>query len=123
MTTTHTAASLAALHADDPRKLDALAAELIPVPDLRWQPDTITGQEIAGFLLGSGFFRFFEPSSDLNHAAMLEARLAERNLEGYYGSALMDVLVDEFHPGVFYIATATAAQRTIAAILAAQEAK
>ena len=62
-------------------------------------------------------------STDLNHAAMLEARLAERDLEGYYGSALMDVLVDEFHPSVFYIATATAAQRTIAAILAAQEAK
>jgi hypothetical protein len=33
----------------------------------------------------------------------------------------MDVLVDEFHPSVFYIATATAVQCTIAAILAAQQ--
>lgn len=133
-TVIHTAATLAAMHERDPRELDALAAELIPVPNLRWE--TLANQRIAGFLMGSGFFRHFEPSSDLNHAALLEQELARRGLNVKYADELVCVLngkdnypiVRHFYgmyemsfSGAVALIFATAAQRTIAAVLAVQE--
>jgi len=118
MTTTHTAASLAALHADDPRKLDALAHEAV----FGERTEEIQGRNGA-YLIAVGVGTLPNYSASLDAAALLEARLAERDMEGNYGAALMDVLDKEFHPSIFYIATATARDRTIAAVLAAQEAK
>jgi len=115
---THTAASLAALHADNPRKLDALAAQVVLSHVVEWD----VGIPYSVWPL-IGYRPIPEYSADLNAVADLESRLAERGMEDHYGAALMDVLTDEFHPSVFYIATATATQRTIAAVLAAQEAK
>jgi len=120
MTTTHTAASLAALHADDPRKLDALAHETV----FQQRVEEVQGHNTA-FLIVANVGTLPDYSASLDAAAMLEARLAERGLQAKYGEMICDPRSHhiQFASTVFRIATTTAHERTIAAVLAAQEAK
>lgn len=114
MTTTHTAASLAALHADDPRKLDALAHSIVcPDKNTMWINPT---KFVYVDRVGPDWGAYPSYSASLDAAAMLEARLAERGLyhDWYVELSEMVDLMD--------MPRATAAQRTIAAILATQEA-
>lgn len=130
MTTKHTAASLAALHADDPRKLDALAhitvfqrgfTRIAGIPHIRLNE------------MGEDAVEMPHYSASLDAAARLEARLAERSplLEHVYAKHLVDVvdvrLIDYDGVTDWYsmssMIRASACDRTIAAVLAAQEAK
>jgi len=170
MTTTHTAASLAALHADDPRKLDALAAEIVMGQCVIWRncyrdPECGGWSEVerwgdqgdgrqpcevihsVGYdydnasdtLLDDGnhyWWTYFEViprySASLDAAALLQQRLAERGLRhNHKANSILIYHVLELFPMDNYDLNeyaidaaihATAAQRTIAAILAAQEA-
>lgn len=148
-TTTHTPASLLSLHRDDPRKLDALAAEI--VMGYVWRTPSVGTDAGKGKLLCTpdSFYgkhpHWVEPSAtaeiwqdsfdyvpiysaDLNAAAMLEARLAERGIKSRT-DWLREVVCPDLSWGAspFRIATkiafASAKDRTIAAVLAAQEAK
>jgi len=128
MTTTHTAASLAALHADDPRKLDALAHEAV----FGERTEEIQGRNGA-YLIAVGVGTLPNYSASLDAAALLEARLAERSplLEHEYAQQLKDILdvrlIDYDGVTDWYsmssMIRASARDRTIAAVLAAQEAK
>lgn len=131
-TLTHTPVSLLALHQQDPRKLDALAAEVVMgrIDVNSSKPQASYDENGYPMYYNNGFLNSFMPSTDLNHAALLEARLAERGLSRRLNAALFyDVLdvspVDdnyEFNEDAVDKAIhATAADRTIAAILASQE--
>ena len=122
--TTHTAAQLAALA---PRELDAIAAPLIASRIVsRSSPD---GMEILQTDQYGGRWVLFTPSTDLNHAALLEAELARRGQPHTCTATLLGILDSSWR--VFedwasierleMVATASAKDRTIAAVLAAQE--
>lgn len=101
-TTTHTPATLLALYQQDPRKLDALAAEVV------------MGANRNSLILCYSF--------DRSYAAILEAKLERPDVRNNYLLHLANILgADNATP--FNMITATAVQRTIAAILAAQEVK
>lgn len=141
-TTTHTAATLAAL---PPRELDALAETIVMGNSIRWSnasradPDddncidfyeSLSGVVIEVFTVTDrGVWNTHNYSTSLDAAALLEAELARRNVP--YIMSLLDVLDDTWNlfedwayaKNMLRIATASAKQRTIAAILAAQEAK
>lgn len=130
-TTNHTAATLAAL---PPRELDALAHTIAMqrlyvlwhgIP-LDCDKDGISGDPIPRY------------SISLDAAALLERELDKRDLDDKYADTLIDItcggkayLVERHYQcgytagcaGVWAVATASAQQRTIAAILAAREAK
>ena len=120
-TPTHTAASLAAIYDRNPRELDALAHFVV-------------------FGFGAVGIRDGEPvvvphhnfdrySASLDAAALLEKALSERGLGSRYGDELMwnigicpcgDVMCIVGGHDAFKAISASAAQRTIAAVLAAQ---
>ena len=120
--TTHTAASLAQLHG---RVLDVIAHEKVMqrhvtiwlhIP-LDCGTDGIAGDPIPRY------------SADLNAAALLEKALSERDLGSRYGDELMwnigicpcgDAMCIVGGHDAFKAISASAAQRTIAAVLAAQ---
>jgi len=147
-TTTHTPASLLSLYQQDPRKLDALAAEV--VMGYVWRTPTVGTDAGKGKLLCApdSFYgkhpHWVEPSAtaeiwhdsfddvlkysaSLDAAALLEARLAERGLRHKANSILFYHILELFPMDNYDLNEyaidaaihATAAQRTIAAILAA----
>lgn len=128
----HTPASLRAMHADDPRKLDALAAEVVMGQRVKWvELEYADGErESRPIVLDVGTLPDY--SASLDAAAMLEQRLAERDilLEHVYALRLVHLLnvrlIDYDGVPDWYsmssMIRASALDRTIAAILAAQEA-
>ena len=125
-TTTHTAAQLAALA---PRELDALAAVIVldcTVYDeeLYWSTMETVCRLPDGLKLRDWSF-----STDLNAAALLKRELERRGLIEKWAMNLLNVIDDGWNSfedwahvnGFLRIATASAKDRTIAAILAVQD--
>lgn len=120
-TTTHTPATLAALPL---RELDALAHEAV-FPDHNTMWINATRCVFVRREGGDDWGSHPEYSRDLNHAALLEAELARRGLEDAYDAAMCIVPDSTGYPMIgarrIVWLRASAKQRTIAAILAAQE--
>ena len=125
-TTQHTAASLAAIHSRNPRELDAIAHQIVMQKlyvlwlgmPLDCDVDGISGDPIPRY------------STSLDAAALLEKALSERGLRDENYKCLYSVVagcIDNIaakHGDVIEAAMfASARDRTIAAVLAAQEAK
>lgn len=115
----NTPASLLALHRDDPRKLDALAHETV----FQQHVEEVQGHNTV-FLVVANVGTLPNYSASLDAAALLEARLAERGQDREYAFRLIAITgyITNYR-AAFRFTTATATQRTIAAILAAQEVK
>lgn len=121
-TTTHTPATLAALA---PRELDALAHKtILPDKNTMWISPT---KFFYTTRTGDDWGAYPEYSTDLNAAALLEAELARRGLEDEYDAAMCIVPDSAGYPMIgarrIVWLRASAEQRTIAAILAAMEAR
>ena len=123
-TTQHTAASLAAIHSRNPRELDAIAHRTVfPGKNTMWVSPT---KFVLVDRVGYDWEAYPSYSTDLNHAALLEKALSERKINNdehlFYvvrGNRNTN-FDDDSWTFAGLMAHASARDRTIAAVLAAQ---
>lgn len=127
-TTQHTAASLAAIYDRNPRELDAIAAEVVMGQHVEWVGVGYDKDDLEARPIVLDVGTLPEYSTSLDAAALLEKALSERGLRLVALHKLLDMCGTDMGAGINImdvqcVADASAKDRTIAAVLAAQEAK